>query len=386
MDVKQIYELTNTAIQEVLGAESVLQEDLSNLVDMGNAIFDADAVDKYVKTLVNQVGKVVFVDRPYAGRAPKVLMDAWEYGSICEKIQMELPEASENESWELEDGQSYDTNVFTKPVVSAKFFNSKVTFEVKMSITELQVKQSFQNAQQLGSFIGMIYNSIDKAMTVRTDALIMRTINNLIGETIYNEYTSGTGYDLASGVRAINLLKLYKDQFPSATVTTSNYMTDPDFMRFAASQISLVLGRLKNMSTLFNVGGKERFTPDDKLHVVLLDEFVKREEAYLMSDTFHNEFVKLPNAETVSYWQGSGTDYSLGSISKINVKTADNHEVELANILGVAFDRDALGVTNYNRRATSHVVESAEFTNYWFKMDASYFNDLDENGVVFFVA
>ena len=166
MEVKQIYALMNTVTEEVLGKTALVAEDLGNIVDVGTEIFNASALDKYVKSLVNHIGKVVFVNRPYTGGAPSVLMDGWEYGSVLEKISSEMPEASENESWELEDGQSYDPNVFYKPIVSAKFFNKQVTFEIDRSFTEKQVKQSFSSAEQLNGFLSMLYDAVDKSMTV----------------------------------------------------------------------------------------------------------------------------------------------------------------------------------------------------------------------------
>ena len=182
MLVNQIYDIMNTVTSEVLGESVIVAEDLSNIVDVGTAIFNASAIDNYVRSLVNHIGKVIFVNRPYSGNVPSVLMDGWEYGSILEKINTELPQASENESWELTDGASYDPNIFYKPTVEAKFFNKRVTFEIPMSFTERQVKESFSNAEQLNGFLSMLYNAIDKSMTVKVDALVMRTINNMIGE------------------------------------------------------------------------------------------------------------------------------------------------------------------------------------------------------------
>lgn len=388
MTVQQIYQIMNTVTEEILGESGLVKENLSNIVDLGNQIFDATNVDNYVKTLVDHIGRVVFVNRPYSGSVPSVLMDAWEFGSVLEKIQCDIPDATENESWELTNGQSYDPNIFYKPSVSAKFFNSKVTFEIPVSITDRQVKESFDNATQLNSFISMIYNAIDKSMAIKTDALIMRTINNMTAQTILAEYPTLTDFDKSSGVRAVNLLYLYNQRF-NANLTKDTCITNADFIKFASYEMGLYKSRLAKISKLFNVGGKERFTPADMLHFVLLAEFSKSADAYLQSGTFHDEFTKLPQAEEVAYWQGSGTDYSFGSTSKINVTTKDGvstKDVELDGILGVMFDRDALGVSNLNRRVTTNYNPKGEFTNNWFKADGSYFNDLNENFVVFFVA
>lgn len=384
MKVSQIYELMNTVTKEVIGEEAVLQEDLSNVVEIGKQIQDLDKIDNYVNSLVNHIGKVIFVNRPYSGSAPSVLMDGWEYGSILEKVTVDsLPQAVENESWELEDGTSYDPNIFYKPQVSAEFFNKRVTFEIDMSFTKMQVKESFSNAEQLNAFISMIYNAIDKSMTVKTDELVMRTINNMIGETLHSDFPTGS-YN-TSGVKAVNLLYLYNQKF-GTQLTKDKALTTPEFIRFASFTMGLYQMRMSKLSTLFNIGKKPRFTSPDLLHVVLLADFAAAAPAYLQSDTYHDEFVKLPKAEIVPCWQGSGNDYGFSATSSIKVKTSGNNTVELDGILGVMFDRDALGVCNYNRRVESLYNPKAEFWNNFYKMDAGYFNSQNENFVVYYMA
>lgn len=384
MEIKQVYDLVNTTTKEVLGTEDLVKEDLSDLVDVGEAIFNGNAFDAYVRTLVNHIGKVIFVNRPYRGSAPSVLMDGWEYGSVVEKIHSEMPEATENESWELQDGASYDPHIFHAPKAEAKFFNKMTTFEIDRSITEMQVRQSFSSATQLNAFVSMIFNEIDKAMTVKVDSLIMRTINNMIGETVYDAF-KGSGITEAGNARAVNLLKRYNEQF-TAELTAQQALLTPAFIRYAAYQIALYTDRLTRMSTLFNVGGKQRFTPRDLQHIVMLSEFASAADVYLQSDTFHDEYTRLVNAERVPFWQGSGKDYSFTNTSKIDIKTAGGQDVSVTGVLGVIFDRDALGVMNNNQRVTTQYNPKAEFTNYFYKKDARYFNDLNENFVVFYVA
>lgn len=388
MKVTQVYQLLNAVTSEILGQTDLVKEDLSNVVDLGVSIFDATSVDNYVKTLVDHIGKVIFVNRPYAGSAPSVLMDGWEFGAVLEKIQADIPEATENESWELEDGQSYDPNIFYKPVVSAKFYQKKVTFEVPMSFTELQVKSSFSSAEQLNSFLSMLYNAVDKSMTVKLDALVMRTINAMTGETIHAEYGSAA-LSSKSTTKAINLLYLYNNGPNSGgtAITADDAMTNPDFIRFAVREMNITKARLSKISTLFNVGGKARFTPNDMLKTVMLADFKESADVYLQSDTFHDEYTRLVPADLVPYWQGPGDDgFALDDVSAINITTPSGDDVAADGILCVMFDRDALGVANMNRRTTSNYNPKAEFYNNWFKMDAGYFADLDENYVVFFVA
>lgn len=375
MKVEQVYQLVNTITTEITGQSDLVQEDLSNVVDIGTELFNATSVDNYVRSLVNHIGKVIFVNRAYSGGTPSVLMDGWEYGSVLEKIQADMPSAVENDTWELVDGQSYDPNVFHKPTVSAKFFNDRVTFEIDVSFTDRQVKESFSSAAQLNGFLSMLYNEVDKSLTVKMDALIMRTINNMIAETAHD----------GSPSRYINLLALY-NAARGTNLLAANALTDPEFIRYASYYIGLYVDRLSRISTLFNIGGKARFTPKDKLHIVMLSDFQAAALAYLQSDTYHDMYTALPNAETVPYWQGSGTNYNFDSISKVDVIPSMTKEAVVVNgVLGIMFDRDALGVANLDRRVTAHYNPKAEFTNNFYKFEAGYFNDLNENFVVFYI-
>lgn len=387
MEVKQIYTLMNSVSNEVLGTTALVKEDLTGIVDMGTEVFNQNAVDNYVKSLVNHIGKVIFVNRPYAGKVPSVLMDAWEFGSVLEKISADIPQATENESWALTDGQEYSQDVFHKPVVTAKFFNSKVTFEVPVSITEKQVKESFSNAEQLNGFLSMIYSAVDKSMTIKADALIMRTINNMVAETFKADATAFTGgdYSKASTNRCVNLLKLYNDKF-GTKLTANTAILNPEFIRFASYTIGMYADRLGSISTLFNIGGKARFTGSDMLHLVLLTDFAKGADTYLYSDTKNYQFVTLGKHETVPCWQASGQSYSFNDVSTIEVKTASGTDIKVTGVIGVMFDRDALGVSNLDRRVTSNYNAKAEFFNNYFKFDAGYFNDTNENFVVFYMA
>ena len=383
MKVQQIYTIINDITNEITGKTDLVKEDLSNIVDVGKELLTASDTDNYVKSLVDRIGKTIFVNREYKGKIPSVVMDSWEFGSVLQKINADLPQATENYSWELENGTSYDPNIFYKPSVSAKFFNSKVTFEIPLSFTEKQVKESFNSATELNAFMSMLYNAVDKSMTVKMDSLIMRTINNMIATTFDTDTT---------GNRKINLLAMYntaKGLTGENVLTVAKCMTDKEFLRFASMQIALYIDRIGTMSTLFNGGSKERFTPKDLLHIVLLSNFAECSKMYLESDTFHRELVELPNYENVPYWQGSGASYSFTDVSTIKVAIKDGtttKDVTVSGVIGVMFDRDSLGVANVDRRVTTNYNPKAEFFNNWFKFDAGYFNDFNENFIVFYVA
>lgn len=408
MEIKQIHAILDTALSETIGKQELTVEDLTNVVDSGfkladiaNKITNGNMVDAYVHSLINHIGKVIFDNRSYASRAPSILMDSWEYGSVVEKIRGELPESEDNPSYNLVNGKSYDPHVFTEPKAHTKFFNKKETYQIPMSFAKKQVKMSFSNATQLNAFFSMIENRIRVRKTIDIDNLIMRAINNFIGGTIYADYKTGTGTTMTdlgskSGMRAINLLYLFNQQNILTTdLKASDCLFNLEFLKFASFVINRYISRIKDATTLFNVGGTVKFTPVNLQKCVLLSDFVQAAGSYLQSDTWHNEFTKLPSAETINFWQGTGREYGFSSISKINVTVLDPTAAEgttpgkvtiaTDGILGVIFDRDAVGVSNVEDYATSERNNLAEFTNTWYKYEASYFNDFDENGVVFFV-
>jgi len=385
MEVKQIASLLNSIIAEQVGEEAtLLNEDLSNVVDVGRSVFNATSYDKFTKALVDHIGRVIFVDRKYEGVAPSVIYDGFEFGAVLEKIGSDIPQYTENETWDLEGGQSYDPNVFYAPSVYAKFFSRYVTFEVPLSVTDKQAKSAFSSAQELTRFVNMLFGKVDDAMSLAQESLVMRTINGAIAETVYDDYADLEDIGASSGIKAINLLYLY-NQTVATPLTQAEAMASPDFIRFASAEMMKVANRLKKVSTLFNVGGKKRFTPMANLKIVLHADFSANAKAYLYSNTFHDEYVKLPKADEVPYWQGSGDDYDIANTTAIDVKLPSDNTKSVAvdGIIGCMFDEEALGVLNFERYTTSQYNAKAEFTNYWHKQKACQFLDLNENIVVF---
>lgn len=393
MEMKQVATIVNAVTSSIVGETAVLEENLSNVVDVGKAVFDNISYDNFVKALVDHVGMIIFVDRKYEGAMTSLYRTAWEYGAVLEKIfTTELPEAVENNSWKLTNGTDYSPNVFNQPNVAAKFYNKRTTFEVDLSIADKQVKSAFTTANQLNAFVSMLFNDVDKSIAIKLEGLAERTVNYLIANTVYDDIPD---LDLSkTGIKAVNLLKMYNDQFdPNGTnpLTVADALFTPAFIRYASLIVSKYVKRLTKVSTLFNCGGLIRFTPKSKQHLILLSDFKSAADIYLQSDTYNDEYTALPMSEDVPYWQGSGTDYAFDSVSKIHCDIEDpadstkTVEIELTGVLGVLFDHDAAGITNEEKRVTSAYNAKAEFNNLFYKQDAAYFIDANENCVVFFI-
>ena len=380
MQVEQIYQLTNTVAKEVLGDSAVVKEDLSNIVDIGKSVFNNNWFDNYVRSLINHIGKVVFVDRPYRGTGPDILMDGWEYGSVMEKVRTDLLDANESPMWNLQDGVSYDPHVFHAPTASAKFFNSKAAFQFERSVTEAQVKESFSNAAQLNGFLSMLANALEDSANIRIEALKMRVINNFIAHIL----TSGTSN------QRINLLSGYNTEF-GTSLTAAQALHTPAFLRYAVFIIGLYADRMSFISQLYNIGGTHKHTPADRRKIVYLSEFIRAAGVYLYDaeNQINTSHLGLPSGDTVPYWQGSGTAPTFAVTSSINVDiegATTPTTVNQTGIVCVMFDRDALGVFNNERSVGTEWNPKGHFTNYFYDFSAMYFNDLDENGIVFYMA
>lgn len=383
MKVEQVAEIVNSLSSGIIGEGAPqVAVDLSDVVSVGKALFDATSVDNYVRKLVDHIGKMIFVDRPYSGRAPSVMMDGWEFGSILEKVDAGIPEAEINPSWNLQNGQTYNQDEFNGPKdVIVLFFNDKVTFQIPMSFAEEQVKSAFSNGLQLNAFFSMIFTKIETGLTIRLDSLIQATVNNFIG----NVYLYG------KPAQKRNLLAEFNAQVEASEkiTTPALALTNQKFLQFAALQFLNLSDRLPLASVAFNIGGRVRHTPKGMQKILMLDSFANGANVYLQSETFHNELTRLPEAERVSFWQFTGTKFDFEDTSSIdiipNTSNGKGPETKVSGILSVVFDRDALGVNNMNRRTTNHYNALGEFINFWYKMDAQYFNDFNENFVLFYI-
>ena len=387
MEMIQIASLVNEIAKNVTGENAtLLTEDLSNVVAVGTQIETAIGYDNFTKQLVDRIGRVIFVERGIEVDDLGIMKDNWEYGSILEKIAVEPVDAEDNPAWNLQDGDVVEQDKVTIPHLVVKFYNDDGTFEIPFTITDEQMRSAFTTPTQLGSFVGMIEQNVRNSVELRVKQYQRRAINNLIGLTIKDE-AMDTGATSKTTVKVVNLLKLFKDNIDSSTtLTATNCIYDKDFIRFAVSEMDKYVGRLREATNLFNIGGKLRWTSKNRLKFILLDEFSSKANVYLQSDTFHNEFTRLPESGKIAFWQGTGDDFSFENTSKIAITTTSGDNISVSGILGVMFDTDALGVNRYYEKTTAHRNEHGEFTNFWAKARMRLFNDTNENFVVFMVA
>lgn len=378
MTVTQMADILNTVTSAMLGEQAVPTVDLTNVVDVGKAIQNLDSwQNKIINGLVNQIGKVHFVDRVYEGDVPSLFMDSWQYGSIMAKYQTELPETTKNPAWELKDGTIYSEDMYLNPPARAKFWNKMDTAMVQNSIPDYQLMDSFKDQYEMASFISMLQNAVYNKLALDNQAMVYSCLSHLIGETI------------ASGqaTQKYNLLSMYNNQF-GTSITAADALYNKAFLRYCVIVMQRVASRMGNYSMLFNTGEKKRFTPASRLKTVMHTDFKSSFGVYLYNaeNQYSTDYLSLVKADTVPYWIASGTDYSFAETSKVAGTSDAGHSYSQTGVVAIMFDEWAAGVANIRARTDTKYNVAANFTNYWHKRDGRYFNDLDENAVVFYIA
>lgn len=313
--------------------------------------------------------------RKYSRSKNTMAREPFEYGCILQKITVEPPEAKENNAWEIGDVSYTPTYApVIKSNVKQKLFNKVSTWEIDVTIPDNQLRTAFTNETEMAVLIDAIFTSMDNRMEQALESCGNLTRANFIARKIKASKPCG----------AINLLHNY-NTLTNQTLTVDSALMNKEFLRYAIGQINLWIPRMEKISTLFNEEGFHRFTPADRLVVNILNDFVEQVKTVLQSDTWHDELVKLPLYESVPYWQGTGTDYAFASTSAINVKIDESTTVEESGIIGVLYDYDAMGTSIVERRSSSERNNKDEYTDYYNKANMGYFNDMSENGIVFYM-
>ena len=378
----------------------IVNEDLTNIVDVGKTVLDftnasTDNFNNFIKNMIDRIGKVQFVDRTYSGSAPNIVHDSFEFGSILQKVRATVPDFQENTSWKLSDIYAdaasnskvpgiadyaeLDPFVLSLPDAQAKFYNSMITYECPITIGEMQLKSALASAAALSAFVAMLENRVQMKIKLSTDALVMRTIVNIIG------------LKLGLKENVVNLLKEFNEgpNYGQTPLTATQAKTSTEFLKFATKTMALYKDYVKKAGVLYNHSGYLTFTPEDKLKFVVSSEFAKDMETYLYADTFNEEFVKLSGFSQVPSWQSVGTQGNDPVRQTIYVTSTDgtnDYTVRQEGVVGVMFDRDACAVCNENYRTTSAYNPRGEYFNYFYKYDSRFLNDIEENVIVFIVA
>ena len=396
-------------------------EDLTNIVDIGRTITSsttwADNFDNYVARIIDKIGRTIFVDRPYEGDDLGLEREGWEYGSVMEKIRVEVGDFTENDSWKLargrylgngkvtpgtypddpteDDLQSVDgfpffgdLFAFDEPAeVQAKYFNLKTTFRAKIILPRNQMESAFRSASSMQRFFGTIENRIRTKMEVAREALAYRVENNFIAAK------------LSTNNGVVNLLEEYATASGDTTLTAAHALESVAFLRYCVRRIKTDKKLLAKFGALYNVEGYGTFTPASKLKVLALSDFATAMETVLKSTTYHDNFVSLPGYKEVPFWQfriddndGIDTFEARSSIRCTPLipdldsgQPTKGDPVDASGIVFVMQDIDAAMIAQEDAPVDVIYNPDGRFYKYFYNKDCSYYNDLAENGIVYII-
>lgn len=374
--VEQIYTLVNETAKESMGEKAIAVKDVSSLIALGDSVLSSESdTENFLNTLVDRIARTVFSVRRYETDTEGMVRHPFEFGCIVQKIYVDMPEAKQNNSWEI--GKEGYTPVFApviKPTAKQKLFKGITTWEVDVTIPDYMLRTAFLNETSMATFIDAIFTAMDNMITLALENNANLTRASFIARKLKGGKPCG----------AINLLHEY-NTLTSASLTVEGAMMNAEFLAWASRAINLWVKRMSKMSVLFNEEGYKRHTPKDKIVVNLLQDFTSACDTFLGANTFHDELVKLPMYDSVAYWQGAGESFDFNDTSAINIKIDESNTITKKGIIGIVYDYEAMGVTLNERRSTSERNNHDEYTNYYNKTNIGYFNDMSENGIVFYL-
>lgn len=372
----QIYSIVNDISKQIFGAKAVTVVDVKGLMSVGADILESDKdTDAFVHALSDRIGKTIISIRGYTPDTVYMVWHSFDFGVALQKIYVDLPQASENTSWLIgENGFTPQYAPVIKPEVKQKIFKNITTFEIDITIPDNLLKTAFLNAEGMAVLITAIFTALDNSIANAIEACTEMVRAAFIGRKFKANMVC----------QCINLLADYNTKH-NTTLTAALCMENPDFLRWSSAQIRLWRKRMAKMSILFNEEGYKRHTPESELVLLLLDEYDCNLTTYLEADTYHKELVALDKFTTVPYWQGSGESYAFADTSSINIKLEDGTTINETGVIALAYDYQAMGVTIDVKRNLTERNSRSEYTNYYNKVTRGYFNDMSENGIVFYV-
>lgn len=387
MKFTDVVELTQNAVAQTLGdvymgKDGKLAPLTSfNLVDVGKDVLDSGSVDSYVKALLTQMGKMIIESDVYKAELPSLFIDSFDWGGYIERVYFSPQELLKDDMYDLVDGKVYEDHKFYRPNVSAKIFEEGKTISCPISITEDQIKMSFNSYDDLNRFLSGIYQNVQNTITLGLEAYAHMLISAGIAVTIG---ATGNTRHLAT--------EFYGESGKTKKIT--EMLKDGAFLKYCMEQISLVKDQMKRYTTAFNNASVPTFTTDNDLKVALLADFANSVKFNVTADTFHADEIGLGKFDKVTAWQafseGALRDFDVETNSSISISADTNNKLgigvekfDVTGVIGIVYDYRAMGICPFRTKVTSNYTASADFWNQYHHQVVNYILDSNFNMVSF---
>lgn len=384
MKINQIYSLLNDINQQMWGEDALAVNDLSGIVSMGNKILSsATDTDKFFGALVDRIGKTVVRNLNLELEFPAMLMNEFEFGAAIQKITVDPFGAIANSEWNVGDQNFTNTMLDVyKANITVKIFHGASTWKFRTTIpSNTMLATAFTNAGAMGKFISAIYSAMSDSMVMSINNMSRTAVTNFIAEKIKN----------SNGV--VNVLKDYNALYVGEEIYDLNKALHTErFCRYFTNVVRTYMKYLSVPNQAYNVDSKVRATARDNMHAIFNTSVIACIDSYLLSDTFHNDLVKIPGYVETPYWQANKDANGYNDIATLTaIKVIPSSEegaqqptaVEQEGVLGILADRQAIFVGLNKRHSGAFYNPIDDYTNVSSSATIQWCNDLSENGVIF---
>ena len=372
MDTNQIYSIVNAVCKETMGETALVATDTASLVAMGDAVLSSSSnTEAFIDTLVQRIGRTMISYRPYKSKLGLMAVSDMTMGAIMQKIKVQMPQAVEDVTTQLIDGQSIDQYIISKPKATQKLFVKRTPYTFYVTIQRKWLREAFTSESAMGSFIAAIYGEVENKLELSQENLARLCMGNFMA-TISTDTN-----------RVINLVTDYNLATSESVPTGEDAMLNEQFLRYALGRMNNIAKKMETMSVLYNDGTETRHTPAADQRFVSLIDFQTALETQVQWEAFNERYVKGQSGIEVPYWQAAKSPFDIDLI----IEGDDGEQEEsttLENIVAFIHDRDALGT--YRKEvevATTPLNARGMYTNQFWHMNDLYFNDISENGIIF---
>lgn len=378
----QVYTILNAINAQAKTGGEIQAVDTSSFVTVAQTVL-LSGYDNVFESISQVLSKTIFAHRPYEAILDILYNDEIRWGNHVRKISPLDDEAKRDDRLPLTDGESIDPWIINKPkAVQTNFYGQEV-YSRYITLFKDQLDTAFSNETEFARFIAMIMDNARDQLTQDDENLRRMTLSNFIA-----------GLTLCNPASVIHLLTEYNDMTGlSLTAQTvyqpANYKA---FIQWASARIMNVSDEMRQRGYRWhkNMTGKNipRHTPRDYQKFIMFSPEYRRIENSALADTWHNEYVKgFDGFESVNFFQNPDEPNTVTVTPSIITDAGvyqKGAETTVENIVGMIFDRDAVGVTNVNEWAQATPVNPrGGYTNMFWHRTRRYFNDFTENAALF---
>lgn len=382
----QIGALVQSIAQEATGQAVMAPKNTKEFVAVGQTAL-LSGTEPVMNAMSQLLSRTIYARRDaYRASLDILVMNEQEYGNHVRKISAEDTEFEEDPHYSLTDGSSIDMYKIRKPKAIQTNFYGGQTWLKTLTIFSDQVNTALSGPDEFQQFLGLMLGNMQDQIDQVMEELARLTACNFIAAK-----------SVVDSGNVIDLLSLYNTETGlSLTGTTvrqpANY---GPFIQWFYGKLQIFSNRLKERTILnhFNLTGHpiSRRTADENQRLILFSEETAMINAAALPGIFHADSLKFPKTyESVGYWQ-SPVSGSRGNISVLPsyinasgavVNAAD--AVSLSNVVGVLYDRDAMGCTRIHQRTyRTPFNTTGEYSNVQHHFTTRFWNDLTENAFVF---